>query len=129
MTTQIRTTGVELTREDRAYIKRRIDAKVRKFAKSVDEVDVRLSDVNGPKRWRRQGLQGRVLVPGLPNVMVERRHQSARAAVDGTMDATERAVRKNPRAAAKRAAPGALAGRIGPGPQTSRGSLSPAGAR
>ena len=94
MTTQIRTTGVELTREDRAYIKRRIDAKVRKFEEAVDEVDVRLADVNGPKGGVDKVCKARVLVPGLPNVMVERRHQSARAAVDGTMDATERAVRK-----------------------------------
>ena len=94
MTTQIRTGGVELTREDRAYIKRRIDAKVRKFAKAVDEVSVRLADVNGPKGGVDKVCKAKVHVPGLPSVMVERRHQSARAAVDGTMDATERAVRK-----------------------------------
>jgi len=94
VTTQIRTTGVELTREDRAYIKRRVEAKVRKFEEAVDEVDVRLADVNGPKGGVDKVCKARVLVPGLPNVMVERRHQSARAAVDGTMDATERAVRK-----------------------------------
>jgi len=94
VTTQIRTTGVVLTREDRAYIKRRIDAKVRKFENAVDEVDVRLSDVNGPKGGVDKVCKARVLVPGLPSVMVERRHQSARAAVDGTMDATERAVRR-----------------------------------
>ena len=85
---------MELTREDRAYIKRRVEARVRKFAASVDEVDVRLADVNGPKGGVDKVCKARVLVPGLPNVMVERRHQSARAAVDGTMDATERAVRK-----------------------------------
>ena len=85
---------MELTREDRAYIKRRVEARVRKFAASVDEVDVRLADVNGPKGGVDKVCKARVLMPGLPNVMVERRHQSARAAVDGTMDATERAVRK-----------------------------------
>jgi ABC-type nitrate/sulfonate/bicarbonate transport system permease component/ribosome-associated translation inhibitor RaiA len=36
----------------------------------------------------------KVTVKGLPIVVVERRHQSARAAVDGTLDATERTVRK-----------------------------------
>ena len=94
MTTQIRTTGVELTREDRAYIKRRIEAKVRKFEQAVDEVSVRLSDVNGPKGGVDKVCRAKVLIPRLPSVLVERRDRSARAAVDGTMDATERAVRK-----------------------------------
>ena len=45
-------------------------------------------------RRRRQGLPGEGRGRGLPSVVVERRHQSARAAVEGTLDATERAVRK-----------------------------------
>ena len=65
MTTQIRTTGVELTREDRAYIKRRIDAKVRKFEKAVDEVSVRLADVNGPKGGVDKVCKAKVHVPGV----------------------------------------------------------------
>ena len=85
---------MELTREDRAYIRHRIDAKVGKLESSVERVSVRLEDVNGPRGGVDKVCRAKVTVKGLPVVVVERRHQSARAAVDGTMDATERAVRK-----------------------------------
>src|SRR5689334_9278896 len=97
MTSQIRTGGVELSREDRAYIRHRIDAKVSKLDKlesSVERMSVRLEDVNGPRGGVDKVCRAKVTVKGLPPVVVERRHQSARAAVDGTLDATERAVRK-----------------------------------
>ena len=55
-------------------------------------MSVRLADVNGPKGGVDKVCKA--VATRLPSVMVERRHQSARAAVDGTMDATERAVRK-----------------------------------
>ena len=85
---------MELTREDRAYIRHRVDAKVSKLESSVEGFSVRLEDVNGPRGGVDKVCRAKVTVKGLPVVVVERRHQSARAAVDGTMDATERAVRK-----------------------------------
>jgi ribosome-associated translation inhibitor RaiA len=97
MTSQIRTSGVELTREDRAYIRHRIDTRVSKldkFHSEVERLSVRLEDVNGPRGGVDKVCRAKVTVKGLPPVVVERRHQSARAAVDGTLDATERAVRK-----------------------------------
>ena len=94
MTSQIRTGGVELTREDRAYIRHRVDRHIGKLESSVERVSVRLEDVNGPRGGVDKVCRAKVMVKGLPPVVVERRHQSARAAVDGTMDATERAVRK-----------------------------------
>jgi ribosome hibernation promoting factor len=90
----IRTAGVELTREDRAYIKHRIDTRVGKFESSVEQVSFRIADVNGPRGGVDKVCRAKVVVGGLPSVVVERRDRSARAAVDGTLDATERAVRK-----------------------------------
>ena len=126
MTTQIRTTGVELTREDRAYIKRRIDAKVRKFAQSVDEVSVRLADVNGPSGGVDKVCKARVLVPGLP-----KRDGRASAPVGpggcGRHDGRDRACgAQDPRATPKRSAPRALAGPVGLslGPRLGRSSES-----
>jgi hypothetical protein len=94
MTAVIRTAGVELTREDRAYIKRRVDAKVRKFEAPVQRVSIRLDDINGPRGGVDKLCRTKVVVSGLPSVVVERRDRSARAVVDTTLDATERAVRK-----------------------------------
>jgi ribosome hibernation promoting factor len=94
MTAQIRTGGIELTREDRDYIRRKVDAKVGKLESSVERVSFRLQDVNGPRGGVDKICRAKVTVKGLPVVVVERRHQSARAAVDGTLDATERTVRR-----------------------------------
>jgi putative sigma-54 modulation protein len=94
MTSQIRTGGVELTREDRDYIRRKVDAKLGKLESKVERVSFRLEDINGPRGGVDKICRANVAVKGLPIVVVERQHQSARAAVDGTLDATERTVRK-----------------------------------
>jgi putative sigma-54 modulation protein len=91
---QIRTAGVELSREDRDYIKHRVDQKVGKLMPSVERVSLRLTDVNGPKGGVDKVCRAKVMVRGLPPVVIERRDPSARAAVDGVLAATTRAVRK-----------------------------------
>ena len=93
-TTQLRTADVELTREDKAYIRHKIDAKLAKFSHPVERVSFRLSDVNGPKGGVDKVCRAKVVVSGRPTFVVERRDNSARAAVDVTLDATARAVRK-----------------------------------
>ena len=93
-TTQIRTADVELTREDKAYIRHKIDARIAKFARPVERVSFRLADVNGPKGGVDKVCRAKVVVSGRPTFVVERRDNSARAAVDETLDATARAVRK-----------------------------------
>jgi hypothetical protein len=85
---------VHLTREDRAYIMKKIDAHVGKFARPVERVSFRLSDVNGPRGGVDKVCRAKVVVSGRPSLVIERRHNSARAAVDGTLDAADRAVRK-----------------------------------
>ena len=94
MTAQLRTGGIALSREDRDYIRRRIDTRVRRFESSVERVSFRLEDVNGPRGGNDKICRARVTVPGHPNVIVERRDHSVRAAVDGALKATEQAVRK-----------------------------------
>jgi ribosome-associated translation inhibitor RaiA len=94
MTARIRTAGVELSREDRDYIRQKIDRKVARFTSPIEGVSFRLADVNGPRGGVDKVCRAKVVVSGLPSVVVERRHQSARAAVEGTLDAAERAVRK-----------------------------------
>ena len=83
-----------MSREDRDYIRRKIDTRVGKFASSVERVSFRLEDVNGPRGGVDKVCRARVTVAGRPSVVVERRDHSVRAAVEGTLKATERAVRK-----------------------------------
>ena len=94
MNARIRTAGIDLSREDRDYIRRKIERKVEKFTSPIEQVSFRLADVNGPRGGVDKVCRAKVEVSGLPPVVVERRHQSVRAAVEGTLDATERAVRK-----------------------------------
>ena len=75
-------------------MRRRLDEKVGKLQSSVERVTFRFIDINGPRGGVDKVCRAKVVVSGAPSVVVERRHQSARAAFDGTLNATERAVRK-----------------------------------
>jgi ribosome-associated translation inhibitor RaiA len=90
----IRTSGVRLSREERSYIRRKVGLKLGKYSRAIERVTVRLRDVNGPRGGVDKVCAAKVVVSGLPSVVVERREHDVRAAVDGTLDATERAVRK-----------------------------------
>jgi ribosomal subunit interface protein len=93
-TVNIRTSDVRLTDEDRDYIRRKVGLKLGKFSASVERVTVRLADTNGPRGGVDKVCAAKVVVSGLPSVVVERQQQDLRAAIDMTLDATERAVRK-----------------------------------
>ena len=47
--------------------------KLGKFAASIERITVRLSDANGPKGGRDQVCQIKVVISGLPSVVVEER--------------------------------------------------------
>ena len=90
----IRTSGVRLSREDRSYIRRKVGLRLGKFASSIERVTVRVSDANGPRGGIDTICAAKVVVSGLPSVVVEHREHDIRAAIDETLNATERAVRK-----------------------------------
>jgi putative sigma-54 modulation protein len=90
----IRTSGVRLSREERSYIRRKVGLKLGKFSPAIERVTVRLREANGPRGGVDKVCAAKVVVSGLPSVVVERKEHDVRAAVDGTLDATERAVRK-----------------------------------
>jgi ribosome-associated translation inhibitor RaiA len=106
----IRTSGVRLSREERSYIRRKVGLRLGKFSPAIERVTVRVSDANGPRGGVDKICAAKVVVSGLPSVVVERKEHDVRAAIDGTLTAAERAVRKviqrrrraRPRAAAAR---------------------------
>lgn len=91
----IRLTRVLLDGEERSYLRRQLGAKLGKFADSIERVSVRLADVNGPRGGVDQVCRIKVVLIGLPSVVVERRHEAQHAAVDLALDATEEAVRRS----------------------------------
>ena len=90
----IRAGDGELSAIDRAYIRRKLGRHLGKFAASIERVSVRAEDVNGPRGGRDRMCRIKVVLSGLPSVVVERRNSSMTAAVDGALAGVERAVRR-----------------------------------
>lgn len=91
----VRVLGAAIDSEDREQIVRKLGMRLGKFASSIERVSVRLSDVNGPKGGIDHVCLIKVVLTGLPSVVVERRDSALQRAVNGAIDATARAVRRN----------------------------------
>ena len=89
----VRAIGVELTESDNTYIRRKLDMKLSKFATSIQQISVRVTDLNGPRGGVDQVCSIKVALSGLPSVVVNRRHASVQAAIDAALHATEQVVR------------------------------------
>jgi hypothetical protein len=90
----IRVLGVEMEDGDRDNIVRKLGMKLGKFASSIERITVRLSDANGPKGGRDQICQIKVVLSGLPSIVVEERAAALHTASEGAMKATALAVRR-----------------------------------
>ncbi len=90
----LRVLGVELSRDARARLRRRLGLKLAKFARSVERLSVRVTDVNGPRGGVDQVCRINVALIGLPPVVVEERAASLDAAIDSAITGAERAVRR-----------------------------------
>jgi len=91
----IRVSGVELDDDDRAYIRQRLGTKLGKFAKSIERVTVRVSDVNGDRGGVDKVCNIKVVLSGLPSVVFESQSASLRIAVNAALAGVERAVRRS----------------------------------
>ena len=93
----VRVIGVELSDDNRALIRRRLGMKLGKFATSIERVTVRVCDTNGPRGGVDQVCNVKVVLSGLPSVVIERRDVVLHAAIDGALRATEQAVGRSVR--------------------------------
>ena len=91
----VRVAGVELDEENRGLIRRKLGMKLGKFVASIERVTVRLADANGPRGGIDQVCNVKVVLSGLPSVVVERRNVALHAAIDDALRATEQAVRRS----------------------------------
>ena len=90
----IRAFGVELDRDDRTYIKRKLGMKFGKFAKSIERVSVRVEDVTGPRGGVDHACRVKLVLSDLPSVVFVEQDASLAAATDRALAGTERAVRR-----------------------------------
>jgi putative sigma-54 modulation protein len=90
----IRALGIYLNENTRTSIRRKLDRKFRKFAKSIERTSVRLEDVNGPRGGVDHVCRIKVVLRNLPSVVYEKQDVSLDTAVGGALVGAERAVRR-----------------------------------
>ena len=94
VTAHVRVFGATLNDDQREYVGRKLGMKLGKFASSIERVSVRVTDVNGPRGGADQRCRVKVVLSGLPSVVVEGQHATSEAAIDTALRATEESVRR-----------------------------------
>ncbi|MCC6610576.1 MAG: CBS domain-containing protein [Burkholderiales bacterium] len=89
----IRSVGAVLDAADKEYLRRKLGRKLGRFAPAIERTSVRVEDVNGPRGGIDKRCLIKVVLSGLPSVVVDTRHQSLQAAMDRALGRVERAVR------------------------------------
>lgn len=90
----VRTFGVDLDDDDRAYIRRRLGMKLGKFAGAIERVSVRVLDVNGPRGGTDKRCRVKVVLAGQDSVVVEATDPTQRTAIDAALDRVDMAVKR-----------------------------------
>ena len=90
----IRVSGVELDDGAQADIRKRLGRKLGKFAESIERVSVRVEDVNGPRGGVDREARIKVVLSGLPSVVVKQQAETLDPAINGALASAERAVRR-----------------------------------
>jgi ribosome-associated translation inhibitor RaiA len=86
--------GVRLAPATREAVRLRLGRKLGKFALQIERVSVRFEDVNGPRGGVDTACRIKVVVSGLPSIVVEERAADARLAFAQAAPVVERAVRR-----------------------------------
>jgi len=90
----VRVLGGAIDDEDRDYIARKLGMKLGKFAASIERITVRLSDINGPRGGHDQRCQIKVVLSGLPSVVVNETDSALPRTIDRAVDSAAIAVRR-----------------------------------
>ena len=91
----IRAKGVAVSPNLRVYVRDRLGRKLRKFVPTIERASVRFTDVNGPRGGIDSLCRIKVVLSGLPSVVVQDLGDRPFESFDRAADATERAVRRS----------------------------------
>jgi hypothetical protein len=80
--------------DERAFIRHKLARRLDKFAESIERVSLRTEDANGPRGGIDRVCRIKVVVRGLPSVLVEKQDASLNKAVELALAAVERGVRR-----------------------------------
>ena len=86
--------GARVDEGTREWMQERLGRQLGKFALHIESIEVRISDVNGPKGGVDMACQISVILSGLPRVVLEEQGTTAREAFDLAAGVAERAVRR-----------------------------------
>ena len=89
----VRTAGVEADREFKERVRAKMGLRLGKFARHIERVTVRFKDVNGPRGGVDSLVRVKVVLSGVPSVLVEDLAHDPMKAFDRASQRTERAVR------------------------------------
>jgi len=90
----VRVIGGAIDDEDRDYVARTLAMKLGRFVSSIERITVRISDVNGPKGGRDQKCQIKVVLSGLPSVVVNETDSTLPRTIARAIDVVALAVRR-----------------------------------
>lgn len=90
----LRTSGLDIDEDLRDYVLERLGLRLGKFALRVERLTVRFEDVNGPRGGRDVRCAIKVVMSGLPSIVVSELAGSAVEAFDRADGRVERAVRR-----------------------------------
>ena len=74
-----------------AYVRSRVDTKLGKYVRNLSRVSVRFDDVNGPKSGRDARCRVKIVLAGLPSILIEDVGTGPRKAFDLAIDRADRA--------------------------------------
>jgi len=92
--THVRVIDGAIGHQDRDYIGRKLGMRLGKFASVIERITVRLSDANGPKGGRDQKCQIKVVLSGLPSIVVNETDSTLPRIIDRAIGAAALAVRR-----------------------------------
>jgi hypothetical protein len=90
----VRLHRVALDDDAQASVRRKLGMALGAFATSVERISVRITDTNGPRGGVDQVCNIKVVLSGLPSVVIERRHAALHAAVALALRAAQQAVQR-----------------------------------
>lgn len=90
----IRAVGAPLSAAAKAEFRRKLGRKLGRHAPEIERASVRIDDVNGPRGGVDKRCRIKIVLSGLPSLVVEEQHESLHAAFDGALDRVLRAVRQ-----------------------------------
>lgn len=90
----IRAEGITISEGLDGYIRKRLAERLERFADRIERLTIRFEDVNGPRGGVDVVCRAKVVLSGLPSVVVETRGETDRLAFGLLVTALSRAVRK-----------------------------------